>query len=342
MIPASTRERLKGYLERKPRLGPETVHLDVTNGCNLDCITCWSYAPGLASPKDAAWRRQRVEPEVFLRVLDELVEARVERVIVSGGGEPFTHPRLLELLQAVKSKGLRLTLITNGTLTDFGALRALGVDQVLLNLASATPATYAAYHPNQPEETFHRLLEGARTLRGVTAVNLVQVINAVNAHELVAMVEVAAQVGARCSFKVGDLPQGTERYALSSAQKKQVLEEHIPQARARAKALSVKHNLGAYEAALRGDPQAKVPCFAGYLYSRIGVDGRVFFCCAPIAAGHLDHGSFSAVWRSEGYDAVRARLQAGDAYPACARCGKHDMNFQANADLELLLAEEAK
>jgi MoaA/NifB/PqqE/SkfB family radical SAM enzyme len=340
MSEATTRERLRGWKERTPRLGPETVHLDVTNGCNLDCITCWNYAPGLTSPKDAAWKRQRVEPEVFLRVLDEVAACGAERVVVSGGGEPFTHPELPRLLTAVKAKGLRLTLITNGTLCDFDALKALGVDQVLLNLASATPETYVAYHPNQKPETFHRLLAGAKTLHGTTAVNLVQVINAVNARELVAMVDVAASVGARCSFKVGDVPMGTERYALSTAQRRQVLDELIPAARARAKALQVKHNLGAYEAALRGNPLEPVPCFAGYLYSRVAVDGRVFFCCAPIEAGHVSEGTFSQVWSSPRYQALRERMHRGEAFPACARCGKHDMNFAANEDLALLEGDE--
>lgn len=341
MSEATTRERLLGWKEKKPRLGPETVHLDVTNGCNLDCITCWNYAPGLAQPKDAAWRRQRIDPAVFLRVLDEVAAVGAERIVVSGGGEPFTHPELPRLLEAVKAKGLRLTLITNGTLCDFERLKALRVDQVLLNLASATPATYVAYHPNQGPETFDRLLAGARTLRGTTAVNLVQVINAVNAHELEAMVEVAASVGARCSFKVGDVPAGTERWALTEAQRRQVLDERIPAARARAKALGVKHNLAAYESALRGDPQAPVPCFAGYLYSRVNVDGRVFFCCAHLEAGHVSEGPFGRIWESPRYDALRQRLHRGEWFPACARCGKYDMNYAANEDLDLLFGDDA-
>ena len=59
--PDTMRERLQGYLERRPRTGPETVHLDVTNACNLDCITCWNYAPDLAQAKSVAWKRQRMD-----------------------------------------------------------------------------------------------------------------------------------------------------------------------------------------------------------------------------------------------------------------------------------------
>lgn len=330
------RERLQGYLEGHPRRGPETVHIDVTNACNLDCITCWNYAPELRTPKSTQWKRQRIDPEVFHRVLGEVAAAGAERIVISGGGEPFTHPSLLDFLRAVKSKGLRLTLITNGTLCDFAELKATGVDQVLLNTASASAATYTAYHPNQPPETFHRLVDGARLLSESVAVNLVQVINAVNWHELVDMVELAALVGARCSFKVGDAPTGTERYVLTPAQRSQLLEVSIPAAKVRAKALGVRHNLAAYESALRGEKQASVPCFAGYLYSRIAVDGRVFFCCAHLEAGHLSSGPFDHVWNSAGYQALRERLARQDWFPECARCGKHDMNFSAAKELEAL------
>jgi len=332
-------ERLRGYLERKPRTGPETVHLDVTNACNLDCITCWNYAPGLATPKSVQWKRQRMDAATFHRMVDEAADTGAERIVISGGGEPFTHPDIYAFLEKVKARGLRLTVISNGTLCDFPRVRALGVDQLLLNMASASPETYVAYHPNQPPETFHLLLDGVRTLRGVTAVNLVQVINRVNFFELPQMMQLAADVGARASFKVGDVPTGTEGHALTEAQKQQLLTELIPAARKVAKATKVKHNLDAYEAQLSGrwPSGQETGCFAGYLYSRVYVDGRVFFCCEHIDVGHVKDGHFREVWSSPAYDAVRQRLHRGEYYPGCARCGKHDMNFTASRDLRELL-----
>ena len=334
-------ERFRGYLEQKVRTGPETVHIDVTNVCNLDCVTCWNYGGSLDTPKTIAWKRQRIEPAVFHRVLNEVVETGTERIVISGGGEPFTHPDIESFILAVKAKGLRLTVITNGTLCDFTRLRELGVDQLLLNVASASPETYVAYHPNQPKETFQRLVDGCRTLRDVTAVNMVQVINGLTAHEVVAMVELAADVGARVSFKVGDLPKGTQHFALTSAQRETLLAEGLPAARKTAKHLGVRHNLDAFEKQLRGVKEEQPSCFAGYLYSRVSVDGRVFFCCAHIDAGHVNDGPFSQVWKSPRYDAVRQTLHRGGTFAACQRCGKHDMNVSAQRELDAMLAEGA-
>lgn len=334
-------ERLQGFLDRKVRTGPETVHIDVTNVCNLDCVTCWNYAPTLDTPKSIAWKRQRIDSAVFFRVLDEVVATGTERIVISGGGEPFTHPDIERFIRVVKSNGLRLTVITNGTLCDFDTLATLEVDQILLNVASASPETYVAYHPNQGPETFGRLLDGCRRLRGITAVNMVQVINGLTAHEVERMVEVAADVGARVSFKVGDLPGGTRQFALTTAQKERLLNDGLPAARKAAKRLGVRHNLDAFEKQLRGEKETLPPCFAGYLYSRISVDGRVFFCCAHIDAGHLDDGPFERVWKSPKYDAVRQTLHSGGTFSACQRCGKHDMNVAAERELEALLAEGA-
>jgi MoaA/NifB/PqqE/SkfB family radical SAM enzyme len=332
--------RLRGWLEGRPLLGPETVHLDIANACDSACITCWNHAPDLARPKSAEWKRQRMQPELFERLIDELAAAGVERIILSGGGEPFAHPEIDRFIDRVKEKGLRLTVITGGTRCDFARLAEQGVDQLLLNLASATSATYAAVHPGQPLATFERLVEGARRMAG--RVNLVQVINRINFRELPAMVELAAEVGARCSFKVGDLPPGTERHALSTAERTLLSDELIPAARRLSHARSVKQNLDAFadQLAGQGRPGPVARCFAGYLYSRIGLDGTVHFCCAHVEVGSAAARPFNEVWSSEEYARLRQRIARGERFPACARCGKHDMNFAAARALEALRAQE--
>ncbi len=340
-LSAGQRQRLLGYLEQKPRLGPETVHIDITNNCNLDCVTCWNYAPGLTTPKSAAWKATRMAAPTFARVLAEVAEAGAERIIISGGGEPFTHPDIYDFIAAVKVRGLVLTIITNGTLCDFPRLAELRVDQLLLNVSSGSAASYVLYHPNQPEESFAELLAGIASVRGQVAINMVQVINMLNAHELATMVELAAELGARVSFKYGDTPAGTEACALPSPRKLALLAADIPAAAARARELGVKHNLDAFANQLAGTAEVAEPppCFAGYLYSRVYVDGRVFFCCEHIEVGHMDEASFGELWTSPGYDKVRQRLHQGRGYPGCARCGKHDMNFTASHQLQAMQSE---
>jgi MoaA/NifB/PqqE/SkfB family radical SAM enzyme len=155
------------------------------------------------------------------------------------------------------------------------------------------------------------------------------------------MVEHAADVGARVSFKLGDLPAGTRHFALTAAQKTELLEGLMPAARKLAKALDVRTNVDAFERQLRGQREHLPPCFAGYLYSRVSVDGRVFFCCAHLEVGHVDEGAFDEVWRGPRYEAMRQTLHRGGTFTACERCGKHDMNVSAEKELARLLDEGA-
>jgi SynChlorMet cassette radical SAM/SPASM protein ScmF len=86
------------------------LYLYVTAGCNLACRHCW-LAPRL-DPQGTA--------SAMLSV--ELAEAIIEEARPLGlsgvkltGGEPLLHPRIAELLGAVRRAGLRLSLETNAT-----------------------------------------------------------------------------------------------------------------------------------------------------------------------------------------------------------------------------------
>ena len=36
---------LAGLADGEVLTGPQTIHLDITNGCNTNCITCWDHSP---------------------------------------------------------------------------------------------------------------------------------------------------------------------------------------------------------------------------------------------------------------------------------------------------------
>ena len=90
---------------------PRKVYIEATNACNLSCRTCirnvWQEPLGIMS--DAT----------FARVLEQIQALPSVRTVHFGGfGEPLGHPRIFEMLHAVKALGLRTELITNGTLLD--------------------------------------------------------------------------------------------------------------------------------------------------------------------------------------------------------------------------------
>ena len=115
------------------------VYLEPTNLCNLDCATCmrnvWDEPLG--------W----MQPDTFQRVLEGLRSFSPTPLVFFGGyGEPLAHPRILEMIRAVRALGAPVELITNGILLDetkASALIEAGVDTLWVSLDGATPESYA-------------------------------------------------------------------------------------------------------------------------------------------------------------------------------------------------------
>ena len=110
--------------ERKP-----IVVWNITRRCNLRCIHCYSDSDAREYPGELTWDQCRA-------VLDDLAQFGVPGLLLSGG-EPFIHPRFFDLAGYARSKGLRLTLSTNGTLIDRPAaqrLKELGFAYVGISL----------------------------------------------------------------------------------------------------------------------------------------------------------------------------------------------------------------
>ncbi|MGI6128276.1 MAG: radical SAM protein, partial [Planifilum sp.] len=108
--------------------GPVVVW-NVTRTCNLRCMHCYSQSENRKYPGE-------LSTEEALRVIDDLAEARVP-VILFSGGEPFARPDLLDLARYAVSKGIRVTLSTNGTLISEETarqIREIGVGYVGISL----------------------------------------------------------------------------------------------------------------------------------------------------------------------------------------------------------------
>jgi radical SAM protein with 4Fe4S-binding SPASM domain len=114
----------KAASERRP-----IVVWNVTRTCNLRCVHCYSDSYAQRYTGELSTEQAR-------SVLDDLAAFRVPAVLFSGG-EPLTRPDLVELIAYAVSKGLRVTLSTNGTLIDdsvAGKLKALGLTYVGISI----------------------------------------------------------------------------------------------------------------------------------------------------------------------------------------------------------------
>ncbi len=327
----------------RPVDGPQTIHIDVTNACNTNCITCWDHSPLLAVPRAAAWKRKRVEVAAVEALLDDVRSlGGLRAVILSGMGDPFVHPEIYALIAAVKSRGLHLTIITNLIPADPERVLALEVDQLLIGIHAASEAAYRAFHPSFRGDEWQRLHAALARFAGAgRRYKQVQVICATNAGELPDMVELGARYRAeQINFKLAGLFAGTEACRISDDQRRALIEEHVPAAAARARALDVVTNLDVFADQLRAGgaataPIADIGCYMGYVYSRITVDGTVLYCCnTEVVVGSLAGGAkFSELWHGPAWNALRDRFRRGDYLPSCSQCGKLNQNVKISRRL---------
>ncbi len=330
--------RLEGMNAGRPLTGPGTLHVDVTNGCNTDCITCWDHSPLLSAPREAAWKRRRADAGAVEALLDDVLAlGGLEAVILSGMGEPFTHPDIDRLITAVKSRGLHLTIITNLIAADPLRVLDLGVDQLLVGIHAASAAAYRAFHPSFAGDEWERLLDALHLFAAAgRRYKHVQVLSRVNAHELVEMIDLADEVrAAQVNFKLASLRDGTEACRITESQRRDLVERLVPRALARAEELGVATNLDVLLAQLGAGggataPIADVGCFMGYLYARVLVDGTVLYCCnTEVVVGSIAAGArFSELWTGDSWTALRERMRAGDYLESCSQCGKLNQNVK--------------
>jgi MoaA/NifB/PqqE/SkfB family radical SAM enzyme len=334
----SKREILDGIAAGVPRSGPRTVHIDVTNACNAACITCWDHSPLLTRQHSVAWKKRRIDREVFDQLAGDLAAlGSVKAIILSGMGDPLVHPDIYAMIERVKREGWHLTVMTNLIAADIDRLAPLGVDQFLVGVHGATPRAYSAFHPGWDEREFFTLCRYLRRLGSTaSAVRHVQVINRDTAPEFVDMVRFGHQFRAdRVNFKLASLYGGTETCRITDEQRRWLAGDAIHTARALAAELGVATNLDLFATQLAAgeeDESATVPiadvgCFQGYVYTRITASLDVLYCCnTEVKVGSLADARFAELWHGEAWQALRDRLRRGDYFASCSRCGKFEQN----------------
>lgn len=120
---------------------PVLSEVALTSACNIRCRFCYG---GCTETK----KQTQLDTKGFKKVLD-IIRHQAEVPSVSfTGGEPLLYPDLPELIKyAVKVNGMRVNLITNGTLVTPGKAKALaraGLASAQVSIESAHAAEHDA------------------------------------------------------------------------------------------------------------------------------------------------------------------------------------------------------
>ncbi len=144
---------------------PLVVDLDPTTFCDLACPECISMN---------VLNQGQFSSERLLALADELAQAKVQGVILIGGGEPLMHRAIDRVIEILHQAGVRIGIVTNGTMIDrhFDALSNM-LSWVRVSVDAATEATYDKFRPSgRSHSVFPKVIENMRLLARHKAGNL--------------------------------------------------------------------------------------------------------------------------------------------------------------------------
>ncbi|MCA8949139.1 MAG: radical SAM protein [Planctomycetes bacterium] len=97
-------------LPAMPDLAPLSINLDLTTACNYACDHCIDW--------DILNSKVRHEDEELRESLRQMAQRGLRSVILIGGGEPTLYPGFASMVEFLKSLGLSVAVVSNGSRND--------------------------------------------------------------------------------------------------------------------------------------------------------------------------------------------------------------------------------
>jgi len=249
---------------------PRTAIVYPAYVCNQNCLWC-EYA------EDNAQFHHMMTNDQLRGLIWELGDLGVRGVEFCGGGEPTLHPLLSTLIREMKSRGMSIGLLTNGSRIrgDLALALADCASYVRVGFDSAHRETFdRVKRPRSPEASFEGVCENMANLvrlrnerGGKALISMKVILCADNYHEVPDCVVLAEQLGAdSIQFKAARLTD-RELNAEQAAESTRLIAE----ARSRHPKMTVVGGVGKLN--IRGQ------CWLTPLQVMIDALGEVFLCC---------------------------------------------------------------
>jgi len=131
----------RGDAAQVPDFAPVSINLDITTACNYACDHCVDM--------EILNTGTKYRHKALLASLEQMVAKGLRSVIVIGGGEPTIYPKFSETVRFMKSLGLQVAVVSNGSRMHKIAEIADCLDAndwVRLSLDAGSDAVFQAMH----------------------------------------------------------------------------------------------------------------------------------------------------------------------------------------------------
>ena len=284
---------------------------ETTSACNLLCSYCRARATAEPDVDELGTKEA-------LALIDDV--ALLKPLLILSGGEPLLRPDIFLLARYAVSKGLRVSLATNGTLLTpelVDEIVSSGVSRVSISLDGSTPEDHDAV---RGKGCYLRAMKGIENLRGRVDFQINFTITKRNAKDLLPIFDLADNLRAKALhfFFLVPTGRGTEGDLISPELQEELL-SLIDLERSR-RTIEVQVTCAPQYARIARPNSVRRGggCLAGTSFVFISRRGEVYPCgYLPVPAGNVREQSFSEIWENSiVFKALRERKLKGK----CGEC----------------------
>ncbi len=313
---------------------PSILVVEVTTRCNLSCVHCFRRSMREAEGD--------MDYELFLRLMREVRDwGGVERITLTGWGEPTVHPNILDMLDQAKKVAKEVYLSTNGvTLAELADdLIRMKIDGLYVSVDSPEVETFSKLRLGG---SLTKVLEGLKRLKELKfakhspkpAVTIIFTITKMNYRQVIGVSLLAKEVMANRLVYSNLIPPNKEVENLTCLGNAKCTEEVLRDI-AEVSKEAMDGKLSVQSTYLNVRSYFLCP-FIGYGATYICSDGVVAPCMyfahdwtptlfgvsrhiRRIAMGDLHRQSLLNIWRSPDYVRFRFAVRSGQM-PSCLDC----------------------
>jgi radical SAM protein with 4Fe4S-binding SPASM domain len=322
---------------------PTCLYVEVTNRCNLKCVTCIRTFETREEAKDLSF-------EEFRSAVDQL--PGLERAVLHGIGEPLLNRELPPMIEYLKARGVYVLFNSNATLLtpDWQErLMETGLDEFRVSMDAATEEKYEEVRGmpmlGKLVANLKEFSELKRRLGSpVPKVSLWLVGLKENLHEMPDFFAIAREVGADEVYLqrlvyADNGPDGSLMSREHSLQHHEASE--VDEVLRVCEELSLKHGVALKASGATspreslGDDKGLHPwkaCQRPFSLMYMTANGNILPCCiAPFAValheypeiilGNVREKSLQEIWHGQPYQDWRRRILSPDPATPCKSCG---------------------
>jgi MoaA/NifB/PqqE/SkfB family radical SAM enzyme len=340
--------------------GPISLEIYPTLKCNLNCQFCDTtdrHRPAVNELSTMEW----------IEILHQAKYLGIKEVFVLGGGEPFVHVGIMEILYTIKELGFYGIMTTNGTLINkdrSNQLLDMKWDEIHFSIDGATSQTHDTLRGKKGafKKTVSTLCRLHQKSSYAISLAIHTVVNNKNYHEIPQIVDLAHAVGAqRVDFDdlIAYTPE--QRSLILSQNQRQELQVLAQQGLSIAQKYGVATTLAQYTSKNRrlrgkdapisiGNPikDSKreysniglegAPCLKPFYHLTLAADGTSSPCCVLASQGgsirqnisENKTSSLQHLWYQDPFlQNLRAKMIAHNPIDRCKECSNNILDHEA-------------